>query len=268
MVTREARLKKILVFTFFLAFAPLARAQDAGHWETRVFTEVSPGHYEIRARQVWHDAWVEVTTRILTDGTIERVRIHHEGRWSTVTERVWVQGEERTVRRRVWVRDRVEYVNPWDETPRTCRTEAPTVITPPVRTEEPVSAPMLPQPTDKVERDPFEGLERSRPVPAQTPEKVEVDPLVPTPAPAPPQPPQVILVQPPAPPPREVVLVETPAPPPQSVVVVREPAPRVVCVETYPHRVSYDGCWPRVGVGLGVGLRVTRHVGVGVRIGF
>ncbi len=279
-------MKKVLVLALLLAFAPLAHAQEAGHWETRVFTEVVPAHHESRARQVWQEPWIEVRTQILLDGTVEKIRIRHEGSWKTISEMFWVPATERRIERQVWVKE--DHVNPWDDSPRSVRTEQPTVIVPSTRTEQPVAprGPLLPSPSEKVEKDPFDAIEpRPVPMPRTTPapRRVEVDPLIPdalVPVPAPAPPPVVVT---PAPQPPVVV---TPAPPvvvapePASqVVIVHEPAPppRVVYVETCPRRVYsyescgpryYESCGPRVGIGIGVGVRVTRHLGVGLRIGF
>jgi hypothetical protein len=290
MVTRGIPMKKVLVLSLLLAFAPLAHAQEAGHWETRTFTEVVPAHQETRTRQVWQEPWIEVRTQILPDSTVEKIRIHHEGSWKTVSERVLVPATERRIQRQVWVKE--DHVNPWDDSPRSLRTEQPTVILPSTRTEQP-TAPRtgsLPSPGEKVEKDPFDALE-SRPVPVPAPAptapapalpRVEVDPLIPdalVPVPAPaPQPPVVVRPAPaspcvtPAPVPPVVV---APEPAPPQIVIVREPAPapRVVYVETCPRQVYYEDCGPRcygprVGIGVGVGVRVTRHLGVGVRIGF
>jgi hypothetical protein len=101
-------MNKMIVTAAFLAtlaFAPMARAQDAGHFETRVVTETLPGHYEERARQVWHEGWVEIQAHRLFDGRIERVRVAHPGEYRTVMERVWIEGATRQVSRQVWIAD-------------------------------------------------------------------------------------------------------------------------------------------------------------------
>ena len=131
----------VALLTMTATFAPSARAQDSGRWETRVVTETTPGHWETRSKQVWQEPWVEVESRKTADGTVEHVKVEHPGRWKTVTERVWVEPTTKKVEKKVWVAAASEYSKPWDDTPRTAtgRTEQPTRELPSTRTEQPTA---------------------------------------------------------------------------------------------------------------------------------
>lgn len=301
-------MKKTALLLALLAFAPVAHvyAQETGRWETRLVSETTPGHWENRSKQVWHEPSVEIQSRKTDDGKVEHVKVETPGYWQTVTERVWVEARTTKVEKKVWVAAQAPHVNPWDDTPKsdptaTGRTEEPTTTPPSQRTEQPAtpkaSAPAprpaaapaprtLPFPSDKVETDPFviiggssggQARPTERPVnPYATADSDRVTPAF--------EPTRVTEVQRAAPEPAQTYVVYAPSPPPaERVVVVRQPspAPRVVYVQQPSARVYVNDCWPNryydnYGYGYGsrrssyyddCGPRVRVGVGLGVGVG-
>jgi len=268
-------MKKLALIIALVAFAPLARAQEAGHWENR-------------SKQVWQEAWIEIEARKAADGSTEQVKVEHPGQWKTVTERVWVKDEPKKAEKPAPAKKTDDYVKPWDDAPKSApgRTEKPQPApAPSPRTEKPLAPPApaprtLPAPTERPTSDPFSDLGDAKPkvvvpAPAGPKEKFERDPLVVIPAPQPAPPPpvveRVVVIREPRPP---IILSEGPEGPSRRTcerVYVERPCVerRVIYVDPCPpRRVIYEDCGPRVrvGVGFGVGVRIGRHVGV--RFGF
>ncbi len=106
------KLAMVLAGALMLASPAVAKADQCGHYETRVVRETTPGRWVEQPRQVWHAGWCEVRTVRACEGRIEHQRIEHPGYYTTCMEKVWVAPVTRDCERRVWVADRVVVERP------------------------------------------------------------------------------------------------------------------------------------------------------------
>jgi hypothetical protein len=106
------KLAMVVAAALLLASPAVAKAQDCGHYETRIVHETVPGRWVEQPRQVWHAGWCEVRTVRGCEGRLEQQRIEHPGYYTTVMERVWVAPVTRDCERRVWVAERVVVERP------------------------------------------------------------------------------------------------------------------------------------------------------------